>query len=180
MDANGIPSACELLMAVLPSLLGTLIGGAITLVSTQMNAKHQMDLEDKRERAAREDDNRRFKLDCLARLQEAVQHCMRFTSKCYQQIFALAKDGRQWRDWIVDSDIDEKHRQLMEDIHLLSYRVNEHRLRKAIDAFCESVYAVTVDSCDAEQLASAMNDLSRKYDVAMVLLGEMIGACVKG
>ena len=84
------------------------------------------------------------------------------------------------QDWIVDSDIDEKHRQLMEDIHLLSYRVNEHRLRKAIDAFCESVYAVTVDSCDAEQLASAMNDLSQKYDVAMVLLGETIGACVKG
>lgn len=68
----------------------------------------------------------------------------------------------------------------MEDIHLLSYRVNEHRLHKAIDAFRESVYAVTVDSCDAEQLASAMDDLSQKYDVTMALLGEAIGVCVKG
>lgn len=180
MDANGIPSVYDFLMAALPSLLGTLVGGGITLVSTQMNAKHQMDLEDKRERAAREDDGRRFKLDCLVRLQEAVQHCMRFTSKCYQQMLVLAKEGRQWRDWIVDSDVAEKHRQLMEDIHLLSYRVNEHRLRKAIDAFRGSVYAVTVDSCDAEQLVSAMDDLSQKYDVTMALLGEAIGACVKG
>lgn len=180
MDASGIPSICEFLTAVLPSLLGTLIGGGITLVSTRMTSKHQMDLEDKRERAAREDDNRRFKLDCLIRLQEAVQRCMRSTWKCCQQMLTFSKEGRQWQDWIVDSDIDEKQRQMLEDIHLLSCRIDDCGVLDSIGAFREGVYAVTVESRDAEQLTAAMNNLSEKYDVTMELLSEAIKTCIKG
>lgn len=63
-----------------PSLVGTLVGGGVTLLATRMTIKHQNDLEDKKRKAALDDDRRRYereKPDAASRGDSAkyVGHC---------------------------------------------------------------------------------------------------------
>lgn len=72
MDSCSLSAVLDALIPALPSLLGTLIGGAVTLLATCMTARHQNKLEDKRLDASREDEWRRFERDNLVGLQEAA------------------------------------------------------------------------------------------------------------
>ena len=83
LDSCSLSAVLDTLTPALPSLLGTLIGGAVTLFATYMTARYQNKLEDKRLAASREDERKRFERDSLVRLQEAVQRGMRATGKCY-------------------------------------------------------------------------------------------------
>ncbi|WP_296059672.1 hypothetical protein [uncultured Ellagibacter sp.] len=82
MGSCSLSAVLDVLIPALPSLLGTLIGGAVTLFATYMTARHQNKLENKRLDASREDEWWRFERDNLVGLQEAVQRGMRATGKC--------------------------------------------------------------------------------------------------
>ena len=48
MDSCSLSAVLDTLTPALPSLVGTLIGGAVTLLAACMTARHQNKLEDKR------------------------------------------------------------------------------------------------------------------------------------
>ena len=120
LDSCSLSAVLDTLTPALPSLLGTLIGGAVTLFATYMTARYQNKLEDKRLDASREDEWRRFERDNLVGLQEAVQRGMRATGKCCLQMDKLATEGKEWAECIVDPVDSEMQRQSLEDILLLS------------------------------------------------------------
>ena len=120
MDESSFATIFGAIAPMLPSLVGTLVGGGVTLLATRMTIKHQNDLEDKKRRAALDDDRRRYERENLTRLQEAVQRSMRATAKCYLQLLKLARSGRGADEWIVDHDDSEALRRSLEDILLLT------------------------------------------------------------
>ncbi len=119
---------------------------AVTLLATCMTARHQNKLEDKRLDASREDEWRRFERDNLVGLQEAVQRGMRATGKCCLQMDKLATEGKEWADWIVDPADSEMQRQSLEDILLLSCRIDDADLAKALSLFRQKAHNVTFGS----------------------------------
>ena len=166
MDSCSLSAVLDTLTPALPSLVGTLIGGAVTLLAACMTARHQNKLEDKRLDASREDEWRRFERDNLVGLQEAVQCGMRATGKCCLQMDKLATEGKEWADWIVDPADSEMQRQSLEDILLLSCRIDAHN--------------VTSDSRTRTQLFDSMRELSDAYDAAMEVISEKLKDCVRG
>lgn len=180
MDSCSLSAVLDTLTPALPSLLGTLIGGAVTLFATYMTARHQNKLEDKRLAASREDEWRRFERDSLVGLQEAVQRGMRATGKCCLQMDKLAAEGKEWADWTVDPSDSEMQRQSLEDILLLSRRVDDAELVKALSLFRQKAHDVTFSSRTRTQLFDSMRELSDAYDTAMEVIGEKLKGCVKG
>lgn len=168
------------LASILPSLLGTLIGGGVTLIATHMTISHQNALEDKKRRLTLEDDWRLYERENLTQLQEAVQHSIRATSKCYSQMLKYADAGRMWSEWVVDSDDSENQRRYLEDILLLSTRLPGTELNDAMTLYRKKTRCVTVDSHSESQLNAAMNELLKQYDVCMALLGERLRRCISG
>ena len=161
MDSCSLSAVLDTLTPALPSLVGTLIGGAVTLLAACMTARHQNKLEDKRLDASREDEWRRFERDNLVGLQEAVQCGMRATGKCCLQMDKLATEGKEWADWIVDpADYVE--------------------LVKALSLFRQKAHNVTSDSRTRTQLFDSMRELSDAYDAAMEVISEKLKDCVRG
>lgn len=180
LDESTLVSFLNSAATILPSLLGTLIGGCITLIATRMTIAHQNELEDKKRRSALEDDWRLYERDNLARLQEAVQHSMRATSKCYNQMLKHADAGRRWSEWIVDPDDTENQRRYLEDILLLSARLSGSELSDAMTLYREKARCVTFKSQSKPQLNTAMSELLEQYNVCMALVGERLRRCVGG
>lgn len=93
MDESTLVALLGIAAPMLPSLVGTLIGGGVTLLATRMTIRHQNDLEDKKRKAALDGDRRRYERENLTRLQEAIQRSMRATAKCYAQMLKHAEAG---------------------------------------------------------------------------------------
>lgn len=180
LDESIIASILNSVAPALPSLLGTLIGGGVTLVATRMTISHQNELEGKKRRSALENDWRLYERENLTLLQEAVQHSMRATSKCYTQMLKHADARKMWSEWIVDPDGSEDQRRYLEDVFLLSARLPGIELNDSIILYREKTRRVTLESYSESQLNAAMNNLLKQYDVCMALVGKRLRRCVSG
>lgn len=92
----------------------------------------------------------------------------------------LAAEGKEWADWIVDSADSEMQRQSLEDILLLSCRVDDVELAKALSLFRQKAHDVTFGSRARTQLFDSMRELSDTNDAVMEVISEKLKDCVKG
>ena len=104
----------------------------------------------------------------------------RATGKCCLQMDKLATEGKEWADWIVDPADSEMQRQSLEDILLLSCRIDDVELVKALSLFRQKAHNVTSDSRTRTQLFDSMRELSDAYDAAMEVISEKLKDCVRG
>ena len=163
---------------MLSSLVGTLIGGGVTLLATHMTIRHQNELEDMKRKLTLEDDWRQYERENLTRLQEAIQHSMRANAKCYAQMLKHAATGRKSTEWLIDDNDSEAQRQYYEDILLLSARLPGNGLNDAMIIYREKTRRMTLESQNESQLNAAMNELIKQYDVCMALVGEKLRRCI--
>lgn len=163
---------------MLSSLVGTLIGGGVTLLATHMTIRHQNELEDMKRRLALEDDWRQYERENLTRLQEAIQHSMRANAKCYAQMLKHAAAGRNSIEWLIDDDDSETQRRYLEDILLLSARLPGNELNDAMIMYREKTRHMSLESQNESQLNAAMNELIKQYDLCMALVGEKLRRCI--
>ena len=171
-----LDKACSLIAI----LLGALIGMGASLLAEYETAKHQRELEEMRLEAAREDERRRFRRDNLIRLQEAVQHAMRATGKCIFHMLKLAEEGKEWKEWVVNPVDSECQRKALEEVLLLSYRVDDDDLLRELVAFRNSVHAAMLDSQNAVQLTNTAKEMANSYNSLMAMIGQKLSECVKG
>lgn len=165
-------------VSTLPSLLGTLVGGGVTLLATWMTIRHQNRLEDKKRKDTLDDDLRKYERENLTRLQETIQRSARATVKCYGQMLKHAEAGRSWDEWVVNDDDSEAQRQSLEDILLLTVRLSGNELSDATAAFREKSRRVTLEAHNEAQLNTAVKDLMEHYDKCMALVGERLRKCI--
>ena len=170
----------DVVAPMLPSLLGTLVGGGVTILATCMTIGHQNELEEKKRRAVLDDDRRRYERESLTRLQEAIQRSMRATAICCVQMAKHAEAGRSWNEWIVNDEDSEAQRQSLEDILLLTARLSGNELNDAMTAFREKTRRVTLESRNEAQLTAAICDLTKHYEACMALVGERLRKCIGG
>lgn len=168
----------SILVSMLSSLVGTLIGGGVTLLATHMTIRHQNELEDMKRKLTLEDDWRQYERENLTRLQEAIQHSMRANAKCYAQMLKHAATGRKSTEWLIDDNDSEAQRQYYEDILLLSARLPGNGLNDAMIIYREKTRRMTLESQNESQLNAAMNELIKQYDVCMALVGEKLRRCI--
>lgn len=180
VDESILVSILDSVASMLPSLVGTLIGGGVTLLATRMTIRHQNDLEDKKRRLTLEDDWRQYERENLTRLQEAIQHSMCANAKCYAQMLKHAAAGRKTIERLIDDDDSEVQRQYLEDILLLSARLPGDDLNDAMTLYREKTRRVTLESHSESQLNAAMNELLIQYDACMALVGQRLRRCVGG
>lgn len=168
----------SILVSTLSSLVGTLIGGGVTLLATHMTIRHQNELEDMKRKLTLEDDWRRYERENLTRLQEAIQHSMRANANCYAQMLKHAAAGRKTIERLIDDDDSEAQRQYLEDILLLSARLPGNELNDAMIMYREKTRRMTLESQNESQLNAAMKELIKQYDLCMALVGEKLRRCI--
>lgn len=178
VDESILVSILDSVASMLPSLVGTLIGGGVTLLATRMTIRHQNELEDKKRRLTLEDDWRQYERENLTRLQEAIQHSMRANANCYAQMLKHAAAGRKTIERLIDDDDSEAQRQYLEDILLLSARLPGNELNDAMIMYREKTRRMTLESQNESQLNATMKELIKQYDLCMALVGEKLRRCI--
>ena len=178
VDESILVSILDSVASMLPSLVGTLIGGGVTLLATRMTIRHQNELEDKKRRLTLEDDWRRYERENLTRLQEAIQHSMRANANCYAQMLKHAAAGRKTIERLIDDDDSEAQRQYLEDLLLLSARLPGNELNDAMIMYREKTRRMTLESQNESQLNATMKELIKQYDLCMALVGEKLRRCI--
>lgn len=168
----------SILVSTLSSLVGTLIGGGVTLLATRMTIRHQNELEDMKRKLTLEDDWRRYERENLTRLQEAIQHSMRANANCYAQMLKHAAAGRKTIERLIDDNDSEAQRQYLEDILLLSARLPGNELNDAMIMYREKTRRMTLESQNESQLNATMKELIKQYDLCMALVGEKLRRCI--
>lgn len=168
----------SILVSTLSSLVGTLIGGGVTLLATHMTIRHQNELEDMKRKLTLEDDWRRYERENLTRLQEAIQHSMRANANCYAQMLKHAAAGRKTIERLIDDNDSEAQRQYLEDILLLSARLPGNELNDAMIMYREKTRRMTLESQNESQLNATMKELIKQYDLCMALVGENLRRCI--
>lgn len=168
----------SILVSTFSSLVGTLIGGGVTLLATHMTIRHQNELEDMKRKLALEDDWRRYERENLTRLQEAIQLSFRVIvvnkllnsfssgSGMFQHLGIALRVGAHTQ------------RQYLEDILLLSARLPGNELNDAMIMYREKTRRMTLESQNESQLNAAMNELIKQYDLYMALVGEKLRRCI--
>lgn len=168
----------SILVSTLSSLVGTLIGGGVTLLATHMTIRHQNELEDMKRKLTLEDDWRRYERENPTRLQEAIQHSMRANANCYAQMLKHAAAGRKTIERLIDDNDSEAQRQYLEDILLLSARLPGNELNDAMIMYREKTRRMTLESQNESQLNATMKELIKQYDLCMALVGEKLRRCI--
>ena len=105
---------------------------------------------------------------------------MRATGKCCLQMDKLATEGKEWAECIVDPVDSEMQRQSLEDILLLSCRIDDAELVKLLSLFRGKAHGVTLDSRTCSQLFDSMRELFEAYDAVMEVINEKLIGCVEG
>lgn len=91
VDESILVSILDSVASMLPSLVGTLIGGGVTLLAARMTIRHQNELEDKKRRLTLEDDWRQYERENLTRLQETIQHSMRANFNAIHKCWSMPR-----------------------------------------------------------------------------------------
>lgn len=105
---------------------------------------------------------------------------MRATGECCLQVDKLATEGKEWADWIVGPADSEMQRWSLEDILLLSCRVDDADLAKPLSLFRQKAHDVTFGSRTRTQPFDSMRELSDAYDAIMEVISEKLKDCIKG
>lgn len=71
-------------------------------------------------------------------------------------------------------------RQSLEDILLLSCRIGDVELVKALSLFRQKAHSVTFGSRTRTQLFDSMRELSDAYDASMEVISEKLKDCIRG
>lgn len=142
----------EFVIESLPQLVGTFVGGILSLIGVAATNRHARKLAKISRDEERSRSQEEFQLDNLLQLQEAVQDLGRSTGQVFFELIQQQKSGVVDGYGIVDNELSERLREHRARVKLLSAR------------------------CAFEPVRAALSDLLNKsHDIALSSYGSNLG-----
>lgn len=170
----------EVVIDCLPTLLGAVVGGGVTLLATCMSIKKELNIRDKEIRTHREEEDRQFRLDVLIKLQDAIQESARVASEIWIKMNEMADKGFGPEEWYVDNADSMALQMALQEVLLYSYRIDDACLFGDVNDFRDMLHRVLYKSRTVNDLEYGMNRFLDAHAALLKATSEKIRGCAFG
>ena len=149
---------------------GTLIGGAVSVLTTWFNNTNALQIHRLKSRDERDEKAREFQRETLLATQEAAQNLLRLMARAHIADINAFRSGQAWELNRLEPPLNEDMRAANGRMALLTERIADDTLRDAIQAFQSSINSV-VNATSANSAEEALEKVSFAIPVAMGQIG---------
>lgn len=114
------------------TLVGAIVGASASILTTMINSKNAIRIQEDIERNARKERYREFQRNNLIELQEKLAYGMRLVTKAYFEDLDNYKKSNNWRSSLLSTELDEEMGNCFRELSIKTERVDENELRYEI------------------------------------------------
>lgn len=159
--------------AEIAGLLGTLIGGLVSIGTTFLSNRHARSLQTSADAIVREERAREFQRDNLLKCQEQMQATARLTGKANYEDTMAFRAGKPWKEIYLSEPLNSDLADCARRFSALVERVADDELRTALKAIGMEMTMV-INSGSPVEADAALKRAIDAYQLTMVQLGEVL------
>lgn len=114
------------------TLIGTIVGASASIITTKINNKNAIRIQDRTEKNEREERFRQFQRDNFFELQNKLTHGMRLVSNAYVEDLKNYKATNDWISSNLSSELNNEIADCFREVSILTERVDDDKLRDEI------------------------------------------------
>ena len=114
------------------TIIGAIVGASASIITTRINSKNAIRIQEDIERNARHERYREFQRNNLLELQEKLTFGMRLMSEAYLEDLKNYKKSNKWKSSLLAYEFDQEIANSFREISLKAERVANDELRNEI------------------------------------------------
>jgi len=132
------------------TLLGAIVGASASILTTRINSKNAIRIQENVERNARNERYREFQRNNLLELQEKLAYAMRLVTKAYIDDVDNYEKSNNWKSSLLSPALDEEIGNCFRELSIKTERIGENEIRDEIinlrkrmtDSLMEKTYKI--------------------------------------
>lgn len=114
------------------TLVGAIVGASASILTTRINSKNAIRIQENIDRNARKERYREFQRNNLLELQEKLAYAMRLVTKAYLEDLDNYKKTKKWKSSILSASLDEEIGNCFRELSIKTERIAENEIRDEI------------------------------------------------
>ncbi|TAI48885.1 hypothetical protein [Flagellimonas allohymeniacidonis] len=152
------------------TLIGTIVGASASIVTTRINSKNAIRIQEGIERNAREERFRKFQRDNFLELQEKLSDGMRLIAKAFVVDLEHYKNTNDWASSTLSSELNNEISDCFREVSIRTERIDDDKLREEVRQFRIKMTQCLIAK-SYESGKERMADLTKRFDEKMPKLG---------
>jgi gas vesicle protein len=150
------------------TLFGAIVGASASILTTRINSKNAIRIQENIERNARRERYREFQRNNLLELQEKLAYAMRLVTKAHLEDLDNFEKSNSWKSSRLSPALDEEIGNCFRELSIKTERVGENEIRDEIinlrKSMADLLLERTYELAEQEQitLANAFGQLMPK------------------
>lgn len=165
---------CDVLLNAVPTIIGAVIGAAVSLVSIFLTFRSNRKLsieEHERKRAEQWED---YQFQTYFQLQEQGNLLVRATAVVYLQLKEKFANGADFKSALASDEDAEALRQCAATFHMYESRVEDDGLRRICESLRSASTEIAYKVSDGQMLERNMDLLVDRYDLFVNDIGKRL------
>lgn len=114
------------------ALFGAIVGASASILTTRINSKNAIQIQENIERNARKERYREFQRNNILELQEKLAYAMRLVTKAYFEDLDNYKKSNNWKASLLSPALDEEIGNCFRELSIKTERIGENEIRGEI------------------------------------------------
>ena len=153
------------------TLVGAIVGASASILTTKINSKNAIRIQEQTEKNARKERFRNFQRDNLLELQEVLSSTFRLITKAHWQDLKNYKNGTNWTESKLSPELDNEIADSFRELSINTERIDKDELRNEISKLRRKMTeCLTADSYESGQ--GKLISLIEKFDSVMPKSGK--------
>ncbi|MFI2743380.1 hypothetical protein ACG2LH_11620 [Zhouia sp. PK063] len=153
------------------TLVGTVVGASASIITTHINARNSIKIQNDLENYKRQEIFREFQRDNYLKLQETFHKALRLVSLLHLEDIKKYKETGKWQQTILNSENDKNLMIALRDLSFYEERIESDQLRNEFKGLRKKISSVSRTSSQDESDAIMMDLMKNDFDRIMTDLG---------
>lgn len=114
------------------TLVGAIVGASVSILTTRINSKNAIQIQEDIEKNARRERYREFQRNNLLELQEKLAWAMRLVTKAYLEDLDNYEKSNNWKSSLLSPALDEEIGNCFRELSIKTERIGENEIRNEI------------------------------------------------
>lgn len=153
------------------TLVGAAVGATASILTTRINSKNAVRIQQDLEQNKRNERFREFQRDNLIKLQDEIANCINLMVKAHIEDLEYFKNNNDWQSTALSEELNKQLTQAIRQFSIIIERIDDDRLRGKLYDFRKSINKSLV-SKNYDKSLSNINDISKSFNGLMQEIGE--------
>lgn len=154
-------------------LIGTLVGALTSILTTYLNSKNSMKIQNEQTKSKREEKQSDFQKSNLLKLQELLYNNIRLLTKVYLEDLENYKQNKNWIDSRITKDLDTSVGDSVREIWIYIERTEDTELRNTAKEYANN-FSKTLLAKEKNQADFKYMNMMNNFTPLMEQLGEVL------